>query len=84
MSAAGTRGKNIGVTVPMVTRMQNLRHAGLSSRAVAAVMNLDYESERFTADIVRYYTAQPGREFSRKQVLTHSQDRTKNLPGSGA
>lgn len=72
---------NIGVTMPMISRMQILRDAGLSSRAVAVVMNIDCGSDRFNETVVRYYTPRPGqRRFSKDGLASMSVDRRRNLP----
>lgn len=42
------------ITMPLIKRMRELRDAGLSCAAVAAVIELDH-GEKFTTDSVRKY-----------------------------
>jgi hypothetical protein len=49
----------VHVTVPMAKRMQALRNVGLSIRAVAAVVALDFDTVQPSAKTVRKYTTSP-------------------------
>lgn len=59
MSGRKAGGKNARITMPIVVRMRALRSIGLSTEAIARVIDLDYGTRPHPRTIGRY-TDTPG------------------------